>query len=82
MQIMIYLIAAAFVCSIIYGFFVKEKTKALVVFSVLSNLILLIFVLLGSRLFYIYDIIWFRTFSFFIWPVINVYLINKIFLKK
>lgn len=82
MQIMIYLLMGAFVCSLVYAFFAKEKIKALVVFLILSNLILLVFILLGSRLFYLYNILWFRTFSFFVWPVINIYLIIKFFSKK
>lgn len=82
MQIMIYLLVAVFVCCLVYAFFVKEKIKALVLFSVLANLILLLFILVGTRLFHAYDILWFRTFSFFVWPIINVYLTIKIFSKK
>ncbi|HAS00229.1 MAG: hypothetical protein US57_C0006G0079 [Candidatus Moranbacteria bacterium GW2011_GWC2_37_73] len=79
---MLFLIGIAFICSLVYAFFAKEKIKALVVFSVLSNMILWLFILIGSRLFYFYDILWFRVFSVFFWPVINIYLIIKVFSKK
>ena len=82
MQLML---AMLFVCgfvSLAIGFFIKRKIWALATFSVLANLVLLFFVLLGSEMFYFYNIIWFRTFSFFVWPVLNVYFINKLISKK
>ena len=82
MQVMVFLLSIVFICCLIGVFFVKEKIKVVVVFSVLANLILLLFILTGTRLFHAYDILWFRTFSFFVWPVINVYLIIKIFSKQ
>jgi hypothetical protein len=82
MQVMIILLGLAFVISVISAIFVKEKSRALIIFSILANLILLVFILTGSRIFYLYNIIWFRTFSFFVWPIVNIYLINKIFTKK
>lgn len=82
MQMVVFLIVIVFIISLVIAFFIKEKVKALVVFSVLVNLILFLFITLGTELFYFYDILWARTFSVFVWPVLNIFLINKIFFSK
>lgn len=82
MQIMVYLIIAILAYSLIYAFFVKEKIKAVVVTSVLCNLVLLIFIFAGTELFNSYNIKWVAYFSFFVWPILNIYLIIKLSSKK
>lgn len=82
MQLIVFLISVTFVVCLIIAFFVKEKIKVVVVFSTLVNLILLLFAILGTELFYFYDILWLRTFAVFFWPIINIFLINKIFFSK
>jgi len=82
MQAMVFLIIVTFVISLIVAFFVKEKIKAVIVFSTLANSLVFLFILFGTQLFYFYDILWARTFSVFVWPVLNIFLINKIFFSK
>ncbi|MEI8343675.1 MAG: hypothetical protein WCF93_01840 [Candidatus Moraniibacteriota bacterium] len=76
------LVGFAFVISSVVAFFVKEKKKAVLLFSVLANVILFTFILYGTRIFYVYDILWLRTFAVFAWPIINIFFINKIFFSK
>jgi hypothetical protein len=82
MQLIVFLISVTFVVCLIIAFFVKEKIKVVVVFSTLVNLILFLFILYGTRIFYFYDILWLRTFAVLFWPIINIFLINKIFFSK
>jgi len=80
--VIFFLIGIAFLISLGLAFFVKEKIKAVIVFSTLVNLILFLFILYRTRIFYVYDILWLRTFAVFFWPIINIFLINKIFFSK
>lgn len=82
MQLMLSLMVVVFIGCFVYSFFAKEKIKVLLFFSILINLILFVFILMGTRAFHFYNIVWFRNFSFFVWPIINIYLITKIFSKK
>lgn len=82
MQVMMILLGLAFFVSIVSAFFVKEKIRALVIFSILANSILLVFVLGGSELFVSYNIKWAAYVSFFVWPILNIYITNKTFIKK
>ncbi len=82
MQLIVFLVVITFIVCSVVAFFVKEKIKVVVVFSTLVNLIFFLFAVLGTELFYFYDILWLRTFAVLIWPIINIFLINKIFFSK
>ena len=73
LKITIFLLAVAFIVSLIVLAAAKRKLLALVVFSVLANLAFLLNI--GSRMFVVYHFLWFGYFSLFIWPLISIFLI-------
>lgn len=69
------LISGIIIISLGIFFISKKRFLSLIVFSCGANSILLLDVLLGSDLFFVYDIFWLAQFSLFIWPIINIFLI-------
>lgn len=62
-------------------FFVFLRTKnahlSLLIFSIFSNILILIPFLSRSLIFRIYHIEWLQYFSVFIWPILNIFLIIR-----
>lgn len=77
LKITIFFLVVAFVVSLIAFLTAKRKLFAIVLFSVLANLVLFLAILTGSEIFYVYGIAWLSYFSFFAWPVINIFLIYR-----
>jgi hypothetical protein len=67
------LLLAAFIIGLFTWAFSRKWFLGLVIFSILGNISFLISV--ESRMFYIYNIVWLKYFSLFIWPIINIFLI-------
>lgn len=75
LQITFILFAVSLVAALFFLAITKRRILALILFSILGNLILLMDVLTGSEIFYVYNIVWVKYFSVFIWPVLNIFLI-------
>jgi len=73
LNITIFLLIVAFVISLIILAVTKLKFLSVMFFSILGNLVLLLNI--GSEMFRVYHFLWFKYFSFFIWPIINILLI-------
>lgn len=73
--ITIFLLGVSLLASLIVLAAAKRKFLAIVIFSLLGNLVLLLDILTGSEIFYVYDIRWIFYFSLLIWPLLNIYLI-------
>lgn len=71
--ITIFILGISAVVSLVVLAFAKRKLLAVVIFTILGNLALLINI--GSRMFRTYDIMWLKYFAVFIWPIINIFLI-------
>jgi len=75
LKITLFLIVVSFIVSLIVFAVAKRKLLALITFSILGNLILLIGIFTKSEMFDFFGIRWLGHFSFFIWPLINIYLV-------
>ncbi|PIP24123.1 MAG: hypothetical protein CO142_01765 [Candidatus Moranbacteria bacterium CG_4_9_14_3_um_filter_44_28] len=75
LQIIILLLGISVIASLVVFAVAKRKFLAVPIFSILVNAIFFLAVLTGSEIFRAYRIIWFGYFSFFIWPLLNIFLI-------
>lgn len=75
LQVIIFLLGIFFITSLVIFAIAKRKFLAVLVFSILANAVFFLSVLTGSEFFRAYHIIWFSYFSFFIWPILNIFLI-------
>jgi len=75
LKITIFLLAVAFIISFFVLIFAKRKILALLVFSIIGNLIFLADAFSHSEIFRAYGLIWFEVIAVFIWPIINIFLI-------
>jgi hypothetical protein len=75
LKLTLFLIAIALIISLVVLIFAKRKFFSLLLFSILVNAIFLMGVFTGSDMFDYYNIVWFLYFSFFIWPILNIFLI-------
>lgn len=80
LQLVIIALVIAAIISLVIGLFKKNAITGLVWFSIFGNLIFLMNV--GASLFRFYNIEWLRSFSVFIWPVINILLIVFFLINK
>lgn len=55
----------------------KNKSLSVLVLSCGLNIAFFLAAFVGSNLFFVYDIFWLAQFSFFIWPIINIFLITQ-----
>jgi hypothetical protein len=79
---MILLILLSLIVSGIVMIFAKRKSNALILFSILANASVFLLLLMGTPLFDFYGIKFLAAASFYIWPIINLYLIIKFFAKR
>jgi hypothetical protein len=75
LKLTIFLLGVAAVTSLIVLIFVRRKIFSLLLFSILTNAVFFMGVTTGSNMFDFYNIVWLLYFSFFIWPIINIFLI-------
>jgi len=68
-------IVAGIIISILIFLIKKNFVKAILFFSLLSNIAFVILVFAHSLIFTKYNIEWLKYFSMFIWPLINVVLV-------
>jgi hypothetical protein len=73
LKITLFLLSVSLVVSLIVLFAARRKFLAVITFSVLANISFL--ANLGSEMFDYYGIMWLKYFSFFIWPILNIFLI-------
>lgn len=82
LKLTMFLLGVAFIASLITLIFVKRKLFSLVLLSILANAVFFTGVFTGSDMFDYYNIVWLLYFSFFIWPVLNIFLIIHYFKTK
>lgn len=70
-----FLFGVSFIISLVVLALAKRKILALIIFSVLGNLSLLLNI--GSEMFRVYHIKWLGYFSLLIWPILNIFLIIR-----
>jgi len=75
LKITMFLLSVSFIVSLFALIFVKRKFLALLVFSIMGNVVFLADAFSHSEMFRAYGLIWFEIFSVFIWPIINIFLI-------
>lgn len=75
LKITILLLLVSLVISLFILILAKRKLLALVMLSIMSNLVFLADVFTHSEMFRAYGLIWLEIFSFFIWPILNILLI-------
>jgi len=71
--ITVFLVGVSFIISLVVFALAKRKILALIVFSILVNLSLLLNI--GSEMFRVYHIKWLGYFSILIWPLLNIFFI-------
>ena len=77
-----FFIITSLIISILIYIINKNILKSILSFSLINNIVFLLLVLTHSFIFIEYGIQWLQYFSLFIWPIANIYLINKIITKK
>lgn len=75
LKITIFLLVVSLIVSLIVFTFAKRKLLAFVIFSILENAVFLANIFTRSEIFDFYGIRWLGHLSFFIWPLLNIYLI-------
>lgn len=75
LKITIFLLAVSLAVSLFVLIFAKRKFLALLVFSIMGNLIFLADAFSHSEIFRAYGLIWFEIIAVFIWPILNIFLI-------
>ncbi|HBB37204.1 MAG: hypothetical protein UX02_C0002G0410 [Candidatus Moranbacteria bacterium GW2011_GWC1_45_18] len=73
--ITLFLLSISFIVSLIFFAVARRKILALIVFSVLANISVLLNA--GSGMFDFYSIGWLKTFSVLIWPLLNIFFIIR-----
>jgi len=73
LKITVFLLVVSFLISIVVWFVSRKSITTILTLSVLANISFL--VNLGSEMFDYYGIMWLKYFSFYIWPVLNIFLI-------
>ncbi len=82
LQIILFFLGVSFVISLIVLAFVKRKLLAIVVFSVLGNIIFFLASFTGSEVFRVYHFLWLEYFSVIVWPFLNIYAVYKLAKSK
>jgi hypothetical protein len=82
LQITIFLLGASLIISFVVLVVTKKIFPAIMIFSVLGNIVFLLASFTGSELFRFYSIEWLELFSVLVWPILNVFLIYKLIKSK
>lgn len=82
LTIMLWLFGISAVFSLFILIKLKNKSFALLVLSIFSNIIFFLTAISGSLIFRIYNIEWLQYFALFIWPVVNIIFIIFYVRKK
>lgn len=80
--ILLYLFCGAVFSSLIFLLVSRNLFLSLIVLSILTNLVFFPDAISNSLWFRIYNVQWFRYFSVFVWPIINIFLIIWYVWKK
>ena len=70
MELLIKMLVWIAIIAVIVALFHRRILSGVVVFSILGNIV--VFLNVGSRLFYFYNIEWLQYVAVFFWPILNI----------
>ncbi len=72
LKITIFLLVVSLIASLLVVIFAKRKLLALLILSVMSNLVFLASAFTHSEMYRDYEIMWLGYFSLLVWPILNI----------